>query len=460
MFYICAQHKLAFPNWGKFCFHWGGSHKGQERPEGKTVEREDLPVGYNLFTPKPKTTKLASTLPPLTKEFNTGDEDAPGGQPKKEKPADVKQVTAKPASEKQEDKTPPAFNPNLTELPHEPMPLFETLLWLKDIEPNVIKVLVREFNISKFMWLNPQNIEKLLKSYIPRVTSDWIDTFLQQYANALSEGNKRPGTQFIGPFGESRAMSFGQIQGFPQGDANDPLTRFIQWQMWREDQKEKASVKTETTAVDPAVQEQLNRLEEGFNQVTQLLAGQEAAREKKEKDDALEARFAGIQSLIEKALAPKPQEGESFMKLWMDEREKRMTDIITGQSAMLKDLGEKLAGAVNQVSVAKQDATTQAREAVAAHKAVREELVTEMKAAGFAQKSLDDKDLQREAMQTIVPVLKQGLDKLHGTVEQVVTGKAQLPGGGPGTTNPINLTQAGAISEVMQIEERLRAGTK
>ena len=403
-FYLCEEHHLAAKTWWGMRGHWNLKHPGQPPPEKASIEVEEIPEGYS-------TSKWSGGEKPAAEQPGTG-----------------------PVIE------------DLGELPRDPVDLFSTLLKLKGLTSDRVTSLTREFRLSSWMWNDAQEISTLLRAHLKsQATTEWIHTFLKQYGSTV-EMPSEAGVEFLGGRRGAGERFFGSLGG--QGETS--TDRLVTYLITRED-RQRRDREREPQGLDPVTEQRMQNMETMMGQIMDSVV-------KKQEEDKLEQRFAKMDAKLER---PQGQGQSDFLKEYLAERDKRVEGLMEQQNKIIENLGQRLQESAKEVARAK-DAVTAARaDAISEEESRRARYREEMEASGWTGRERSKEERQYDLVSQILPLADRRLGRMQESVDKLVTGGGpRPPEPAPGSgRKPVSPDEAARLARVMEIEERMRAGS-
>lgn len=430
-YFLCSEHQLAARNWFGFSAHWRSKHAGIEPPPRESVESEEVPEGYSLSAWQSPAKRRGSREP----------EAAEGEMPSGEREYAESELPSTPE-----------------DLPTEPPELFETLLKLKSFPSDETKRMVREFRLSPWMWSDAQEIATFLRGHKRGLSNDWIRTFLKQYGSRAKLSRGEEGRfEFIG---DERAESSFEFGGRVGRRHDDPIDRFIRYQIARDDERERKTARVEVE--EGPLAKRLVTLEALLKQQQDMMAQLQQERldaEERRKEELQEERFHALEMKV--AEGKKSDSDDGWFQRYIQERDKRAEDQLKAvqdrYDALIKDQNEKLAGAVKAVQEAQADAKTARASAIQEAEESDERAKKKLLEGGYAPraKSTDERVLDI-AEKEVVPGLMTEARELRKTVEKALSGGTGIAQRQAQERKPVTGEEAARVAEAMGIQQEMK----
>lgn len=399
-YWICPQCETASLTWPALRWHFKGKHTGEPMPEKEEIQvAEELPEGYR-----------------------------PIGQYKK--------GVAAPTVEKKEPTIrEPSEIPE--ELPENFVERTKQILIENEVSEQVATQIINKVRRHPEVQENPNAFSNMLTSLFGTSLTGrklmgkigWIvsEVFGPSVTSAPS-GPPYPWAQSSEYLGYPQPGGY----GYPgaQARAEDPISRWMNYQIWKESKEEE---KVKETKLPPALEAKLAEQEKFYQETREDLGTvieKLNKQEEEKKEAAYKAELAELRNDIRAMGESKKGSGESdWLKAYLAERDKRDTDMQDRYQATIKDLGDKLAAATKDVVGIRQEIDKKVADAITTERTTREQVKKDLEDAGYAPKTKTKEELDHEIQKTILEVVPDKIDKgFDKIIERLpLPGSSQTP---------------------------------
>jgi hypothetical protein len=390
-YYICPFCATAGETWTKLRMHIMGAHPETKQSEGGIPKKEDveqvdeIPEGYKL-----------------TRKRGRGETQEP-------------RVTEEPPIEVTIPKEIPEEFSDRVKLS------LDVHIFPDKLKTQILNVLALHPETHD----NPNNFANLLahicSTYaggatharkIPLVVSE---VFGQPSAEVPYTGGY--GTPTTGGYmpGWQAQYGYSGVSGGPTGVSpryEDPITRWINYQMWKESKEEE---KVKETKLPSAIEAKLSEMEQWYKETREdlgTLLSRIDKQERAEEESKQEARIAELRAEIRALSESKKGGNESdWLKMFLEERDKRDDEARKRLEDIIKAQSDKLAEATKEVGKTRTEIDTRVTEAIAREAQIREQALKDLKTSGWAPKTKTKEELDHELQEQFLQVIPEKIDK-------------------------------------------------
>lgn len=252
--------------------------------------------------------------------------------------------------------------------------------------------------------------------------------------------------------------AFGGQAGAPP-HYEDPITRWINYQIWKESKEEE---KTKETKLPSAIETKLAEMERWYKETREDLGtvlGRLDKQERMEEEAKREAQIDELRTEIRAISESKKGGGESdWLRAFLDERDKREDEARKRLEDIIKAQSEKLAEATKEIAEARLREKQAATEALSVEEERRRKYAKELEEHGWSpREKKTDEEILGIAKEQVLPGLISEVRETGKAIRSSVRG-GQIPSiPTPETPQaPLTPEQSEKAAEIMMQREEIR----
>lgn len=444
-YWVCPLCETASLTWPALRWHIKGKHPGEPIPEKEQIQvTEEALEGYRVI-----------------------------GQYKKGVAAPAVEKTGE--GTKEPEKLPKVEVTVPVELPEDFTERVKLSLGVHNFPDRLTNQILNVLALHPETHDNPNNFANLLIHICSTYAGGAVHA--RKIALITSEVFGQPTSEvpYAGSYGAPQGGYYGGFQqpgGFYGAQPGapphheDPISRWINYQMYKESKEEEKGKETREARLPPVLEAKLAEQEKFYQEtrndlstVIEKLDKQEA----EDKESAHKAEMAELRAEI-RSMSESKKGGESdWLKAYLDEKDKRDADMQDRYQATIKDLGDKLASATKDVAETRREIDRKVADAITSERTAREQYKKDMEASGYAPKTKTKEELDHEIQKTLLEVvpdkIDKGFDRLAdriaplGTVQTKPTSTQEVAT----TRTPQQIAEQAGLEETILEEARKRS---